>query len=431
MRDQESGYYSAAVLDFDSNSIEVMHRDKNFEPARSTAGNTDDSQVLSWQKDVAKRTAGGDLRTTTAPAKVTVNNIMTPTMVVTQSSPESKPRKEMSSKAVIGTLLGAAAGAAVAYAMAKAEEESPPKSAEPRIISYRTIEAKPPVAQSVLESRQPYVESIVSHIPRTVIQQIEYPEPPASVVSHSAKSHHIAHPVRTLGFKPIAAPPPPRSTLIDTFIPPSEVPRYPRPASLMRSHTDGQIRSSASHAPSSISRHSKPPPAPPSSSGASSAAHTITPADFIAAAAPASVVTEVRIARDLPLPDSRAASTLLLADAHGNGSVVGEGSVAPSDSISQAGSKKSRGSSSGGTRHSRRSRRNSSSGHGGHGGGGGSASRASESKTTVREKSNSSTTGSSHRKRESAASLPLRPAAHSRVGTSVHHRRSLMSILGA
>lgn len=413
-----------------------MHRDKNFESGRSHMGTSHDSRVSSWQKDVANSTAGRDLQTTTGPAKITVNNITTPTMMINQSPPETKPRNEISSKAIIGTLLGAAAGAAVAYAMTRAEEESPPKVAEPRIISYRTIEApKPPVAQSVVESRQPYVESVLSYIPRTVVQQIEYPKPPASVVrSRSAKSHHTANSARTLDPQPIAAPPPPRSTLINTFIPPSEVPRYPRPAPLVRSHTDGQIRSSASHALSSssgTSRHSK---APPSSS---SAAHTITPADFIPAA-PASVVTEVRIARDLPLPDSRAASTLLLADPpNSNASNGGGGSVAPSDSISQAGSKKSR--------HSRRSRRNSSSGHGhgpggGGGGGGGDnasrASRASESKpSSVRENNSNNSTnhGSNRQKRESTTSLPLRPASqsHSRIGGSVHHRRSLMGFLGA
>lgn len=418
-----------------------MHRAQNFEPARSTAGNTDDPRVLGWRKDVAKSTAGRDLQTTTGPAKVTVNNITTPTTVITHPSPETKARNEISSKTILGTLLGAAAGAAVAYAMTKAEEENHPQAAEPKIISYRTIQApRAPVTPPVVEFRRPYVESVVSHTPRTVVQQIEYPEPPASVISRSAKHHRPASSVRTLGPQLIAAPPPPRSTLIDTFIPPSELPRYPRPASLVRSHTDGQIRSSASHAPSGISRKSKPSPAPPSPSGASSAAHTITPADFIhAAPAPASVVTEVRIARDITLPDSRAASTLLLADAaHGNGSVVVDGgSVAPSDSISQAGSKKSRVSSYGGSRHSRRSRRNSSDGQGqahghGHGESGGddNASRASKAKPTVREKSNNSTHSSS-RKRESAVSLPLRPASHSRVGSSIHHRRSLVGFLGA
>ncbi|MCJ1462797.1 hypothetical protein MMC07_001400 [Pseudocyphellaria aurata] len=449
VRDQETGYYSAAVLDFDGNSIEVMHRDRNFEPARATVGNAGDPKVLSWQKDVAKSTAGRDLPTTTGPAKVTVNNVMTPTMVVTQSSPETKPRNDISSKAMIGTLLGAVAGAAVAYAMTKAEEESPHEPAEPRIISYRAIEApKPSITRSVVESRQPYVESTVSHVPRTVIQQIEYPEPPVSAVSRSAKSQHTANSVRSLGSQHIVAPIPPRSTLIDTFIPPSEVPRYLRPASLVRSHTDSQIRSSASHAPSGdpsgVSRHSRPPPAPPSSSGASSAAHTVIPADFIPAA-PASAVTEVRIARDMPLPDSRAASSFQLADAHGDGCVVGGGgSVAPSDSISQAGSKKSRVSSStGGTRHSRRSRQTSSSGHGHrHSGGGGSggddsasraANRANESKAARRESNDGNTSAhGGSRKRESAVSLPLRPASsHSRVGSSIHHRRSLMGVLGA
>lgn len=386
-RDQERTYYSAAVLDFDDNSIEVMHRDKTTETARSVAGKIDDPRVLSWQKDVAKSTAG--------PARITVNTITRPTMVISQPSLETKSSKEMSSKAIIGTLLGAAAGAVVAYAMTKAEDEGS-KAAEPKIITYQTIETPTPqMIQSVVGSRRSYSQDSVSYTPKTVVQEIEYPHPPSSVAGPSAKSHQTAVSVRPLPSRTITAPS--RSTLIDTFIPPSEVHRYP-PRSIIPSHTDGKDRTSPSQALSSTSRHSKP-------HGSSSAAKTITPADF--APAQGSVVTEVKIARDLPLPESRATS--MLGDGHDKGVASVLGSVAPSDSVSQAGSKKSRASG--------RSKRHSSSKvreDKAHGDGG---TRVSE--TTV--KNEGSRTG---RKVDTVVSMPMRPSSKA----SVH--RSVMSFLG-
>lgn len=381
-RDQERGYYSAAVLDFDGNSIEVMHRDKIAEPARTAANRS----VLDWQKDVAHSTAG--------PTRVTVNTITRPTVVISQ---ETKSSKEMSSKAIIGTFLGAVAGAAVAYAMTKAENETSTTAAEPKIITYQTIEASmPQITQTVAGSRRSYSQDSVPHAPKTVIQEIDYPYPGASVANSSTKSHHTAVSIRPLLPRTVTAPP--RSTLIDTFIPPSEVHRFP-PRSVVRSHTDGKDRPLLSQTPSSTSRYSKPP-------RTSSAAKTITPADFVPAQG--SVVTEVKVARDLPLPKSRATS--LLGDDHDKDVVSVLGSVAPSDSVSQAGSKKSR--SSGRSRRHSSSKEQDGKAHG-------------DGNTHVSDRTIRDEGSKVGRKMDTVVSMPMRLSSKA----SVH--RSVMSFLGA
>ena len=387
-RDQERAYYSAAVLDFDENSIEVMHRDKAIESARSAVCKTDDPRVLSWQKDVAQSTA--------SPARITVNTITRPTMVVCQPLPETKPSKEMSSKAIIGTLLGAAAGAAVAYAMTKAEDEGS-KAAEPKSITYQTLEApNPQMTQSSVGSRRSYSQDSVSYTLKTVVQGIEYPHHPSFVASPSTKSHHTANSVRPLLSRTITAPS--RSTLIDTFIPPSEINRFP-PRSIIPSPSGNKDRSSLSQALSGTSRHSKP-------HGAFSATKTIIAADF-APAPGGSLVTEVKVARDLPLPESRAASTL--GDSHEKDVASVLGSVAPSDSVSQAGSKKSR--ASGRSKRHGSSRIREDKVHG-------------DGDTRVSERTVRNEGSRAERKMDTVVSMPVRPSSKA----SVH--RSVMSFLG-
>lgn len=372
IRNQETGHYSAAVLDFDNNSIEVMYREKKSGPARST--------ISSWQQDVARHSVARSIvssspqdvvknsaeRTSQAaksPPRITVNNYTTtPALLVSQPVPETKPKHEMSSKAIIGTLLGAAAGAAVAYAMTRAEEEDI-KFAEPRNVTYRAIEApRPEVAQSEKGNKQAYSQTVVSHNPRTVIQQIEYPEPPASIAGRSSNYHQTISGVPTLGPRTLTSPAiGPRSALMDNA---SEAIWHP-PGSLVRSHTDSQVKLFSNKARSNISQH-------PESSAKSSTSKTITPSDF--KSGKGSVVTEVRVARDLPLPESRKGSVVtevrlardLPLPESRKGSVVTEvrtardlplpdsrstsvldlgsaaGSVTPSDSVSQAGSKKPR-----------------------------------------------------------------------------------------
>ena len=103
-----------------------MYRDKPNEKDETYVSEKD--RVLAWTKDVAKSTAiEAPPRTSQAPQpevryeeheppRVTVNQIVTvPPVIVTRTTPEPRPKDEISTRAVIGTVLGATAGAVVAY----------------------------------------------------------------------------------------------------------------------------------------------------------------------------------------------------------------------------------------------------------------------------------------------------------------------------
>lgn len=295
--------------------------------------------VLSWQKDVARSTVSNFPLAKSASSRVHINNIAAPTVVISQPTPDPKPRSDLSTKAFIGTLLGAAAGAAVAYAMSKAEEESD-RAAATRTVTYQSVGAPPlqpnPSAISPPES---YVRSMSYPTQRPIIQQIEYPHHPPSIAERSTNVNYNPF-IEDRPASQVAPASVHLGTLIDTFIPPSEVARY-QPRAITRSHTDSILQPSRSHALSTVSR-------PAQASRAVSAANTVTPVNL--PLSPRSVVTEVRVARDLPLPNSRAPS--ILRDEGDRYSPSFLGSVAPSDSVSQAGSKKSHG--------SRKSKRHSS-----------------------------------------------------------------------
>lgn len=332
IRDPESGYYSAAVLDFDNNSIEVRYReDAKAQPSKLRIEDAENRGVLSWQKDVAKSTASDSPLAKSASSQVVINNFTVPTMAVSQPLPDLKPKSDMSTTALIGTLLGAAAGAAVAYAMTKAEDESH-KITAPRTIMYQAVEVpnfQP--TSSVISHRESCARSMGQPTKHPVVQQIEYPHHPPSIAARSG----VLDRAPLLQDRPapqIAAAPVQMGTLIDTFIPPSEVARYPS-RSFARSHTDSILQPPRSQVLSVRSR-------PPQPSRASSAAQTIVPMNL--PPSPRSVVTEVRLARDMPLPNSRTGS-VARDIGHGYSQSI-LGSVAPSDSVSQAGSKKSNGS---------------------------------------------------------------------------------------
>lgn len=103
-----------------------MYRDNPNEKDETYVSEND--RVLAWTKDVAKSTAietpprtfqapQPELRyVEQEPPRVTVNQIVTiPPVFVTRTRPESRPKDEISTRAVIGTVLGATAGAVVAY----------------------------------------------------------------------------------------------------------------------------------------------------------------------------------------------------------------------------------------------------------------------------------------------------------------------------
>ena len=349
--------------------------------------------MLEWQKDVAKSTAGHRAEGARSTARITVNNVSRPTVVVSHSQSALKSSGDMSTKALIGTILGAAAGAAVAYAMTKGEAESSYASGSTSLV-YPAIQAATlPPARSVVISRHSYPPPDGSHASRTVIQEIDYPPFADSRADRSTQSPRVA----SIRSSPRAVEAPPlaisRSTLIDTFIAPSEVPRYPPPL-ITRSNTDGMIRSSPSSKASATSHHPHS-----KASRASSAAKTITQADLMPSirSSHSSKLTELRIARDLPLPPSCRTSAIPSRSQSPRDLVLGEEevgsvacSVAPSDSISQAGSKKSKGSK-----------------------------RSSRLTGSVLEERSRKVDHDMTRRRESAISLPMRPASKASVHRSV------------
>ncbi|KAL8952496.1 MAG: hypothetical protein Q9222_001599 [Ikaeria aurantiellina] len=356
-RDRVTGYYSAAVLDFDGNSIEVMHRSKeDFASSRADHG-AEDKRVLAWQKEVAKSTVSQDSQPKTVNPRIVVTSITKPTIMISSPATQSKSGNDMSSKAFIGTLLGAAAGAAVAYAMTKSEEGNDRALGN---LAYQAAEAtRSHVTPSLSGSQPSDVPGRSLHYLQREPREVGYPRSQLSIASPSVKSHQAPpsqHPTNRLT---IAAPPPPpppqASTLIDTFVSPSEVPRYRR-GSLARSNTDGQLPSSeGNQIIYRISTRSKPPRSHSDGKAPSRAdpVHSNR----------SSVITEVRHPREVPLPVSKANSQvsrvesdlrrLALASEHNNEGGTVLDSVAPSDSISQADSRRSKESKRSSTRSSR------------------------------------------------------------------------------
>ncbi|KAL8668219.1 MAG: hypothetical protein Q9202_000197 [Teloschistes flavicans] len=396
-RDTATGYYSAAVLDFDNNSIEVMHRRDECPSVSRSAHGSDARDVLSWQKDVAGSTVSQSPQLNRSSAPVLVTNITKPTIMVSNPSNQTIGRSEMSSKSLIGTLLGAAAGAAVAYAMTKGDEGGSQVLGN---LAYQAVEA----ARST-GSQQSNPQSTTSYVPKRELQGLGYPRSQLSVVNRSETSQSTALPGGSTNRLTITAPPPPQaSTLIETFIPPSEVPRYRR-RSISRSQTDGALPSSKN---SRVSSHATSQSKP---SRASSAAMTGTQADKIPSGR-SSVVTEVRQPREVPLPSSKATSIVTRSESdlrrrvldperHDDiGTVID--SVAPSDSISQADSKRSRA--------SKRSNRHSS--HAG-------TQRDDEKGSQVSQKTVKAGRSQAGGRRESIMSLPIRSSSKTRVHRSV------------
>ena len=348
VRDFEAGYYSAAVLDFDNNIIEVVHRDKSIQDKPPPAMDTSESnRVMTWQKEVAESTISKEPVLRRSKEKIVVTNVSNPTVVVTRSSPVRTSSGDPTTKALVGTLLGAAAGAAFAYAMTRSENDAN-EVQRTTVETYRAAEIPPTSPAHSSTVKQPYVTTEIARSPRTVLRELEYPRTQVSV---DAKSQHSdrSQAKQSVLLEAIEAAPQPasrRSTLIDTFIPPSEVLRYAR-RSLIRSNTDGTLPlvrepQEIGMRPRSSARMSR-----------ASSARTVTQADFSAPAKStrSSVVTELRAAKDVPLPNSEASSNASQRDSASRLaakkeedvlSLLGMKSITPSDSISQVGSSASR-----------------------------------------------------------------------------------------
>ncbi|KAM5437068.1 hypothetical protein MferCBS31731_005723 [Microsporum ferrugineum] len=186
VRDAERGYFSAAVIDFDGNSIEAVHRNETGSVAPSRRGSVANEKALSV---VSRHSTAKSRAMTVAPPKSEVSvaksramTVAPPKSEVSSAStarrasksvmapaPQPEPRQELrqqprheprqettnvhyivtkeksgdnlsGAKAVVGTLLGAAAGAALAYAMVKGDSQSQKETVTP-VTTTRYIEA--------------------------------------------------------------------------------------------------------------------------------------------------------------------------------------------------------------------------------------------------------------------------------------------------
>ncbi|KAL5000820.1 hypothetical protein BDV10DRAFT_28932 [Aspergillus recurvatus] len=219
-RDSQSGYFSAAVMDMDGNSIEAVYRPEM--DTRSSSGSTvsgstvarsavskpalallengsvvSKSSVKSSAKSHASRAItavdrgapserGGSVVSSREVQQVPPQTYVVHTHT-TQKSDDGK-----AAKTIVGTLIGAAAGAAIAYAMSKGDSEPSPATTsvpppqfmpqEFRQLSshetspassqfqdyqgYRAIEAPPPRSiYSTADSRPPLTRSVTSKNP--------------------------------------------------------------------------------------------------------------------------------------------------------------------------------------------------------------------------------------------------------------------------
>ena len=314
-----------------------MHREREKATSVKIGSIADDKRVLEWQKNVAKSTVGRGSEATKNTARIIINNVTAPAMVVSRSTAQIKDDGDMTAKQLIGTLLGAAAGAAVAYAMTKGEAENL-RSPITQTITYQTIDAaEPQRAQPSVSTRKSSHTATASQASRKSLRETDYSQASMPASGHSVLPHHSSR-HKYLEGPNAGSGQNLASTLIETFIPPSEVPRFP-PRAIARSHTDSSIqRSIAIQDADRASQHSKP-------SRASSSTKTVTLKDF-APRARSSTGTEVRSAREVPLPTSRAGSTysrnMEPAEAPDQGLRSELGSVAPSDSVSQAGPRRSK-----------------------------------------------------------------------------------------
>ena len=333
VRDSKTGYYSAAVMDLDDNSVEVVHRPEHHldnETVYSTASNRQaDSRVHDWQKEVAKSTVSNSPTVERSLVRTIVNNITTTTLAAPQPVVEHKSNDDTTSKTLIGTLIGAAAGAAIAYAMSKADQESTPQPhLQPTQATYnRAIVASAAEHRSATSPRSHCSANPSLHAHSVV----------------SPRSHHSSSPRQA-----IEAPGPAgsSSTIVDTFI--AEGSRLlnqeilsPRPSLARSSYTSPEVshrgarptppRSSTSSAARTVIQGDYPPLDPaPRSRKSSTTSHQ--KGDH------RSTVSRSRHSSYSAAPEPSPGPIVEEVD----GDDEGVGTVVPSDSISQAGSRKSK-----------------------------------------------------------------------------------------
>lgn len=139
----------AIILNFVDRSIRSVSDTDSYSARSMVNSISEDRKIAAWQKEVAQSTADNVSTTTrevpparSNPPPFVVNQIVSnqPVVVTRVRAPEPKASEEISTKAIIGTMVGATAGAFIAYAMVKGDSENHQQPEERKSITYRTIE---------------------------------------------------------------------------------------------------------------------------------------------------------------------------------------------------------------------------------------------------------------------------------------------------
>lgn len=180
-RDADSGYYSAAIIDFDGNSIEAVYRPSHSsarsEISQPTLALLEGGSVVSKAssrastmktESIAPRSEAKSYssKASTAidrgsPSGASRDMQPSPTYVV-HSTTTQKTEEGKTAKTIVGSLIGAAAGAALAYAMTSSTSDStetatttsPPPQYSPREFLPQLLSASQ--APSQVSERQGY-----------------------------------------------------------------------------------------------------------------------------------------------------------------------------------------------------------------------------------------------------------------------------------
>lgn len=199
-RDSLSGYYSAAVIDFDGNSIEAVHRSGHTVVASEAGGPTiamlENGSVVSKSSKASSIKAAESIAPPRSEAKsravsraptaidraapsVSSHRSQGPPPSYTAQTVQKSDDGSKAAKTIVGTLIGAAAGAAIAYAMVKGDSQSS---------SSETATNPPP--QYTPESHQLLAPSQISQSDeqkqQATYRAIEAPPPPRSVYTSAS-----------------------------------------------------------------------------------------------------------------------------------------------------------------------------------------------------------------------------------------------------
>lgn len=183
-RDSLSGYYSAAVIDFDGNSIEAVFRSVPTEVCGPTMALLENGSAVSKVSRKAI-TVKSDTKSQivskvptierAAPSIISHQSQSAPPSYVVQTTPKSEDGSK-TAKTIVGTLIGAAAGAAIAYAMVKGDSQ-PSSSSETH---------NPPPGYAVEEPQTQIPSASQDEHAQLNYQAIE--APPSRSVSQPARS---------------------------------------------------------------------------------------------------------------------------------------------------------------------------------------------------------------------------------------------------